>query len=164
MYRPKKYNFTEALQRLRKYCAYQERCHQEVKNKLYEWGFDSEDSGRVIVQLMEERMINEERYTKAIIGGKFRQKGWGRVKITQALKAKGIVNNLIDYSMNEIDEVEYKKKLKSILLKKLGTLKAENDTIKKQKLARFGISKGYESDLVWAVVKEIEGDSFKSSI
>ncbi len=155
MYRPKKYNFTEALQRLRKYCAYQERCHQEVKNKLYEWGFDSEDSGRVIVQLMEERMINEERYAKAIIGGKFRQKGWGKIKIVQALKAKGIVSNLINYSMKEIDEAEYEKKLKGILLKKLDLLKSETLLVKKQKLARFAISKGYESEMVWAAINEL---------
>ena len=155
MYRPKKYNFTEALQRLRKYCAYQERCHQEVKNKLYEWGFDSEDSGRVIVQLMEERMINEERYAKAIIGGKFRQKGWGKVKIVQALKAKGIVSNLINHSLKEIDEEEYRKKLRGILLKKLDLLKLETLMAKKQKLARFAVSKGYESDLVWAGIKEL---------
>ncbi|MCX6352570.1 MAG: RecX family transcriptional regulator [Bacteroidetes bacterium] len=71
----KKYNFPEALQKLRKYCAYQERCHQEVRKKLAEWGFDNEDKDKIIVQLMEEGFLNEERYAKAIVRGKLRQKG-----------------------------------------------------------------------------------------
>ena len=71
--------------RLRRYCAYQERSHLEVRRKLYEWGFDREDTDRVVVQLMEEGFISEERFAKALTGGKFRQKGWGKRKITEAL-------------------------------------------------------------------------------
>ena len=156
---PRKYTYTDALQRMRRYCAYQERCHKEVKDKLYTWGMDTEEIGRILVQLIEEKYLNEERYTKAIIGGKFRQKGWGRIKITQALKSKGIVSNLINYSLTEIDEKEYRIKLKELLIKKLNTLKAEHPLAKKHKMARYAIGKGYESELVWMIIEEILSDS-----
>ena len=155
MYRPKKYNFTEALQRLRRYCAYQERCHKEVQQKLYDWGFDREDSGRVIVQLMEEKFINEERYAKAIVGGKFRVKGWGKNKIVATLKSKGIVSNLINSSLNEINEEDYANTLQKLLVKKLASLKGETKLVQRQKLARFAMGKGYESELVWKLVNDI---------
>lgn len=153
--RPKKYNFIEALQKLRRYCAYQERSHQEVKRKLYEWGFDSDDSAKVIVQLMEESLLNEERFAKAIAGGKFRQKGWGKRKITENLKSKGINDKLISISLKEIDPAAYEKKLILLLEKKLDALKGEHLLAKKQKLARFGISKGYEPELVYKVISQL---------
>jgi regulatory protein len=153
--RLKKYNFTEALQKLRRYCAYQERCHREVKTKLWDWGFNSEESGSIIVQLMEENFLNEERFAKAITGGRFRQKGWGKNKITAALKTKGILPNLIASSLKEINPDDYLKTLKALLLKKSTTLKETNPQIKVQKLARFAISKGYEPELVWENVKDM---------
>jgi regulatory protein len=149
MHTPKKYNFTEALQRLRKYCAYQERCHQEVRQKLRGWGFDAEDTDKVIVQLMEENFLNEERYAKAVTGGKFRTKGWGKRKIVETLKQKGISSYLVNASMKEIDSKDYLKKLDELMLKKQKTLKGEQPIAQKQKLARFAFSKGYESELVW---------------
>jgi regulatory protein len=153
--RLKKYNFTEVLQKLRRYCAYQERSHQEVKRKLYEWGFDADDSAKVIVQLMEESLLNEERFAKAVAGGKFRQKGWGRRKITQSLKAKGINEKLIAASLKEIDTEAYEKKLSVLLEKKMDTLKGEHYLGKKQKLSRFGISKGYEPELVYKIIQQL---------
>jgi regulatory protein len=149
MHTPKKYNFTEALQRLRKYCAYQERCHQEVRQKARGWGFDTEDTDKLIVQLMEENFLNEERYAKALAGGKFRTKGWGKKKIVETLKQKGISTYLVNTSMKEIDSEDYLQKLDELMLKKQKTLKGEQPIVQKQKLARFALSKGYESELVW---------------
>jgi regulatory protein len=151
----KKYTFLEALEKLRKYCAYQERCHQEVRNKMYSWGFGAEDMDRACVQMMEENMLNEERYAKAIASGKFRAKGWGKKKITMALKQKGISPYLVKSSIGQIDEADYEKKLTTLLEKKAISLKAEHPQVKKQKLARYAIGKGYEPDLVWKVVGEI---------
>lgn len=159
MIRPKKYNFTEALQRLRRYCAYQERCHQELKKKLWDWGFDAEDSGRVISQLIEEGFLNEERYAKAIAGGKFRVKGWGKRKITESLKQKGISSAyLLKTAMKEITEEDYENKLLQLLQKKRDSLKAETPPVRRQKLVRYGLGKGYEQELIWRLVNRLEGE------
>lgn len=152
MDRQKKYTFSEALARLRKYCAYQERCHREVRNKMWTWGFGAEDMDRACVQLMEEGMLNEERYAKALAGGKFRTKGWGKKKIILALKQKGISPYLVKSSIKEIDDADYEKKLMVLLQKKNRTLAGENYLVKKQKLARYGIGKGYEPEMVWKAV------------
>src|SRR5690349_1860622 len=125
MQRLKRYTFTEALEKLRKYCAYQERCHQEVRNKMYAWGFGAEEMDRACVQMMEENMLNEERYAKAIASGKFRAKGWGKKKITQALKLKGISPYLVKTSLGQINESDYEKKLAALLEKKAHGLKTE---------------------------------------
>jgi len=140
---------------MRKYCAYQERCHQECKQKMYSWFMYGTDVNQILSQLIEEGFLNEERYAKALAGGKFRQKGWGKKKIENTLKQKGISGYLINSSMKEIDGQDYIKKLKELLLKKKLTLKPENTMIQKQKLGRFAISKGYEGDMVWGMVNEM---------
>jgi regulatory protein len=155
--RPKKYNFTEALQKLRRYCAYQERCHQEIRNKLWEWGFGSEDMDKAAVQLMEEGFLNEERFAKAVVGGKFRQKGWGKRRIVESLKQKGISPTLVNSSLKEINPEDYRNKLLELLEKKAHSLRAELPTARKQKLARYAIGKGYEQELVWELLKSMEG-------
>jgi regulatory protein len=163
MFRPKKYNFSEALQRLRRYCAYQERSHKEVRQKLWDWGFDAEDMDKVSVQLMEEGFLNEERFAKALTGGKFRTKGWGRRKILESLKQKGVTKKLAESSLKEIDEKVYRNKLKELLEKKLKSLGVvSGDTNygvhylkKKQKAARYAVQKGYEAELVWEILEQV---------
>jgi len=150
-----KYSETVALQKLRKYCAYQERCHQEVKTKILSWNFPYRVADQFLVQLIEEGFLNEERFAKAFAGGKFRQKGWGRLKIINALKQKGISPYLINSSMKEIRGDDYQVKLEQLLKKKMPTLKAENEWIMKQKLARFAISKGYENEMVWISINSM---------
>lgn len=152
---PPKYSQPVALQKLRKYCAYQERCHQEVKTKVLSWNFPYRVAEQLVVQLIEEGFLNEERYAKAFVGGKFRQKGWGRLKIVNALKQKGISPYLIKSSLKEIGGDDYQTKLELLLKKKMPTLKAENEWVMKQKLARFALTKGYESEMVWAVINSI---------
>lgn len=149
---PPKYNRAEALQRLRRYCAYQERCHQEVRNKLKEWHLYYSEAEQVLTQLIEEGFLNEERFAKAFAGGKFRTKGWGRQKIVNVLKQKGISPYLINTSMKEIDAPDYSKKLEQLLQKKKLSLKDDKPMNQKQKLARFAMGKGYESEMVWNVV------------
>jgi regulatory protein len=152
---PPKYTPKEALPRLRKYCAYQERCHQELKQKMYGWNMYGSDIDQLITQLIEEGFLNEERYAKALAGGKFRQKGWGRKKIENTLKMKGISGYLLSAAMKEIDGDDYKKKLVLLLEKKKRTLKSETVMNEKQKLARFAIGKGYEPEMVWVAVNEM---------
>lgn len=157
VFRPKKYNFSEAMQRMRKYCAYQERCHQEVRRKLYDWGFDNEDIDKVSVQLMEEGFLNEERFAKALAGGKFRTKGWGKKKIEEQLKQKGVSSYLVKTSLQtEINPEQYRERLRALLEKKLHMLRTEKmPQMRKQKAARFAMTKGYEPELVWSVLGEL---------
>ena len=153
--RPKKYySSTEALQLLRKYCAYQERNHQEVRNKLLSLGIRGNDLENLIVKLIEDGFLNEERYALAFAGGKFRMKNWGRNKIEQQLKAKGISDYLINKAIKEIGEGDYKKSLQQLLGKKAGSIKDSNVFSKKQKLSNFLIRKGYEQEFVWEEVKK----------
>ena len=156
MSKPKKYTFTDAVGKLRKYCAYQERCHKEVRDKMWGWGFGAEEMDRACVQLMEEGLLNEERYAKALAGGKFRTKGWGRRKILEMLKQKGISPYLVKTSMKEIADEDYEKKLSALIAKKANSLKGEQPIMRKQKLARYAIGKGYEPELVWKVVGGLE--------
>lgn len=140
----------QALPKLMKFCAYQERTHQEAREKLYELGVYGDDAEEVIVQLIEDNFLNEERFAKAFAGGKFRMVHWGKVKIQYALKQKGLSEYCIRKGMEEIGEEEYLQSLQKILQKKLASLATETNTlIIKQKIAQYAIGKGYESDLVW---------------
>lgn len=105
---------------------------------------------------MEEGFLNEERFAKALAGGKFRTKGWGKKKIEEQLKQKGVSGYLVKTSLQtEINAEQYREKLKAILEKKLYMLRAENALTKKQKAARFAMTKGYEPELVWNVLAEL---------
>jgi regulatory protein len=146
----------QALPKLMKFCAYQERTHQEAREKLYELGVYDDDAEEVIVRLIEDNFLNEERFAKAFAGGKFRMVHWGKQKILYALKQKGLSDYCIKKGMEEIGEEEYIQSLQKILQKKLTSLASEtNPLIIKQKLAQYAISKGYESDLVWREVQEL---------
>jgi regulatory protein len=143
-----------ALGRMRRYCAYQERSHTDVRTRLLELGMRGNDLENVIVKLIEEGFLNEERYAIAFAGGKFRMKNWGRNKIEQQLRAKGISDYLINKAMKEIGEDDYKKSLQKLLKKKAVSIKDSNVFSRKQKLSNFLIRKGYEPELVWEEVKK----------
>ena len=145
----------EAWDRIRKYCAYQERSHKEVQDKLDALNQDPGTAAELITQLVEEDFLNEERFARAFVKGKFNQNNWGREKIGQGLKAKGIHPNLVSLAMQEIDEEEYREKLKTLLNKKNRTLKPRNHYDRKAKLARYLIGKGFEQELVWDVIRKV---------
>ncbi|MDZ4758284.1 MAG: regulatory protein RecX [Bacteroidota bacterium] len=145
----------EYLDKARRYCSYQERCHSEVRNKLYELGARGLDLDNIIVRLIEENFLNEERFAIAYAGGKFRQKQWGRVKITLELKARKISVYCIQKAMKEVPEDDYVQTLDNIIFKKNNLLKEKNPLTKKMKLVAYGISRGYEQDLVWSAVNRM---------
>ena len=145
----------EAQSRARKYCAYQERSHAEVRNKLLQWGQKGMALEEIMTKLIEENFLNEERFAKAYTGGKFRIKGWGRNKIVQQLHAKKISEYSINQALKEINEKDYKKTLKNLLEKKEKTLKGLTVFEKKNKLARFLAAKGYETELVWDKLNDL---------
>ncbi len=151
----KKYTPAQSLAKIQNYCAYQERSHKEVKNKLYEYGLYSNQVEELISQLITDGFLNEERFAKAYAGGKFRIKKWGRVKIKHGLKALGLTKYCIQRGLNEIESADYSKTLKTLLKKKLAESKEQNPFKKRDKVARFAIGKGYESELVWEYIRDL---------
>ncbi len=131
------------------YCKYQERCHSEVRTKLYELGFGKTDVEYQISELISAGVLNEERFARAFARGKWRLLKWGRVKITQQLKAKKVSDYCIKKGLSEIDGEEYEAILLKIAEKKAEELKKErNIRAKMAKMQRFLLQKGYEQDLV----------------
>jgi len=154
-YEKKKKIYTphQAKLKAESYCAYQERAQQEVRDKLYEWGLHLEEVEQLISDLISENFLNEERFAKAYVLGKFRMKGWGKVKIKQHLKAKRVSDPLIKIALREIDLDEYENKLDSIIEKKIPDTGSKLSRADKAKLVRHLQSKGYESDLIFSKLK-----------
>ena len=139
----------EALQKAKQYCAYQERCHSEVKDKLYSFGLHKKDVDELLSELISDNYLNEERFAIQYAGGKFRIKQWGRVKIKYALKQKQVSEYCIKKALKHIDENDYNKTAKKLFDQKLKTLKAEKNIFsRKKKLQDHLIQKGYESAIV----------------
>jgi len=154
---PKKIKITDekvALAKAEHFCAYQERAQQEVRNKLYEWGLWTDAVENIIIQLIAGNFLNEERFAKAYAQGKFKLKGWGRIKIKQGLKLKNIPPALLKKALQTIDADDYIAMLSKILYKKAALL-TEKDAFKRRyKLQQYALSRGYESDLIADVLKE----------
>lgn len=140
----------EGLERIKHYCAYQDRCHSEVRNKLLELSYRGNELEEVISMLISEDFLNEERFARSYCRGKFRFKNWGRVKIIQQLKARQVSDYCIKKGLEEIDEREYLHVLEQLFLKKLETLRNEkNSWRKKSKLLQYLRSKGFEPSLIY---------------
>lgn len=154
----KKLSPTEAKQKIYRYCAYQERSHKEVRDKLYEYGLYRDEVEELLSALITEGFLNEERFAKAFAGGKFRMQRWGRIKILNELEARGLTSNCIKIGMKEIEDADYIKTLREILDRKLNQLDEDNAFVKRDKLARYAIQKGFEPDLVWPEVKTLVKD------
>lgn len=146
----------QALQKARHYCAYQERCHSEVKEKLYSLGLWKKDVEEALSRLIEENYLNEERFAIQFAGGRFRMKHWGRVKIRYELKQKLASEYCIKKALAAIDEEAYCQTLEKLAAEKWNTLEREkNSFVRKRKVQDYLLQKGYESDLVSQVLKEV---------
>ncbi|HNA92369.1 MAG TPA: regulatory protein RecX [Chitinophagaceae bacterium] len=145
----------QALQKLKQYCAYQERCHREVKEKLYALGVWKRDHDEIIATLIEENYLNEERFAIAYAGGKFRIKGWGRVKIKYELKQKRVSEYCIKKALKQIDESNYIDKLTKLAIEKYQSLKGEQYLIRKKKTIDYLVGRGFELDLINFVISEL---------
>ncbi len=149
----KKLNPQQALLKAQQSCAYQERCQQEMRDKLYEWGLYSTDVENIIANLITDNFLNEERFAKAYAGGKFRIKKWGKVKIKIELKKRKISEYCIKKAMQEISDKDYLKTLKELIAKKSKEIKGGKDYQRKYKIAQYIASRGFEQDLIWDVLK-----------
>lgn len=154
----KKYHTREqALQKLQRYCAYQDRCHSEVRSKLLSLGIYGDELEEIVVELIEENFLNEERFARSYARGKFRFKCWGRHRIRRELKSRRISDYLIRKALEEIDPDEYQQALHDFLSRKLPLIKAASAYEEKQKLAAYAQRRGFESELIWEVVNEVTG-------
>jgi regulatory protein len=147
----------QALQKIRHYCAYQERCHSEVREKLYSFGLWKKDTELILSQLIEEDYLNEERFAIGFSGGRFRMKHWGRIKIRYELSRKKISEYCIRRALQHIDEADYQRRLKELALDKwLHHRKEKNIFARKRKVQDYLLQKGYEPDLIGNMLREME--------
>ncbi len=145
----------EALEKLKHYCAYQDRCHKEVEQKLFDLKVWGEDADNIIFTLIQENFLNEERYARSFVRGKFKMKKWGRNKIRYALKRNQISDYCIKKGLREIEEDDYLKTLKELAEKKYDSLKREQYLRRKYKVKQHLARKGYEYELINRVLEEI---------
>src|SRR6202011_1025201 len=138
-------------QKLKHYCGYQERCHLEVKEKLYSLGIRKQDRDEILAKLIEENYLNEERFAMQFAGGKFRINHWGKRKITYVLKEKQVNEYLIRKAL-KIDKDEYIKTLQQLAAKKYLSVKTEPFLVRKKKTIDYLLQKGYEPELINQVI------------
>ncbi|GAA4001660.1 regulatory protein RecX [Hymenobacter fastidiosus] len=156
------YTPSEALPKIAAFCAYQERNQKEVESKLREYGLNEDEAGEIIIRLSREKMLDEERYAQAFVRGKVRIKKWGRRRITQELKQKGISDYCIKAGMKEIDGDEYYQNLVDVLEKRDRVEKERNQRLRRQKLIMFMTVKGYENDLIRMALDDLGKEAEES--
>ena len=145
-----------ALMKMQSWCAYQERCQQDARNKLFELGLWPEAVENIIVKLIEDNFLNEERFATAFARGKFTIKKWGRIKIKQELKQKRVGDYCLKKAMQQIDETEYMATLKKLIDSKRKLIKEKSPIKLNYKLMNYVLSKGYEKDLVFDILNNKE--------
>ena len=149
------HTLTEATKKLERFCAYQERCHKEVVEKLRGMGMIPQAIDHILAHLILENYVNEERFAKSFTRGKFRIKNWGRDRIVRELKTRDISNFNIQIALREIKDTEYLDVLHEIALKRWHQLTNEDPQKRKQKLASYLRYRGWESDLVYDKISEL---------
>jgi regulatory protein len=143
----------QALVKAEHFCAYQERSQKEVRYKLVEWGMRGDELEEIISELILNNFLNEERFAKSYASGKFNIKHWGRVKIKQGLKLKGVPDKILQKAIYSIDDDDYLQTIEKLAIKKVERLN-ENDPFKrKNNLMSYLQAKGFETDLILLVLK-----------
>lgn len=151
----KVFTVDEIKKKLEYYCAYQDRCHQEVEKKMREFHLIPEARELILLHLMQHNFLNEERFSKSFARGKFRIKQWGKRRIVQELKMRNISAYNIKTGLKEIEEDEYIAMLHKVASSKNNSIKESNLFKRKQKLYQYLYGRGYESNLIQDVTKEI---------
>ncbi|MDO6433364.1 regulatory protein RecX [Flavitalea sp. BT771] len=146
----------QALQKARHYCSYQERCHSEVKEKLYSFGLRKNDVETALSQLIEDNYLNEERFAVQFAGGRFRLKHWGKVKIRYELRQKQVGDYCIKKALAAISEDDYARALAKLAEAEWESLKNEEPFLRRQKVQAYLVRKGYETDRIQAALAQIE--------
>ena len=154
-YSVKTYTVDEAQKKLEHYCAYQERCHKEVTQKLYDMKMIPEARDKIIVHLLQHNFLNEERFAQAYTRGKFRIKKWGKQRIQLELKRRDISKTIITIALKESSDVDYYNTFHALAEKKVETIRETNAQKKRKKLADYLFYRGWESHLVYDKIREL---------
>ncbi|MGA9650284.1 regulatory protein RecX [Pedobacter sp.] len=143
----------QALAKAESFCVYQERSQKEVRYKLVEWGIRGDELEEILSELIMSNFLNEERFANSYTSGKFNIKKWGRIKIKQGLKLKGVPDKMMNKALYSIDDGDYMQTLENLALKKASSL-AENNTLKrKMKLISYLQTRGFETELILLALK-----------
>jgi len=158
MKKPTKTTFTikEALQKLEHFCAYQERCHDEVVAKLYSLKMTGDEIDSIVVQLIEGNFLNETRFACSFARGKHRIKHWGKIRITNELKARNISTTNITLALKEISAEEYYETFENLAERCWNNISETNILKKRKKFCDYLLRRGYESNLVYEKAKELD--------
>lgn len=150
------YSVTEAKLKLQQFCAYQDRCHKEVVEKLQKMNMIPEAIDMIVSELIQDNFLNEERFAKSFARGKFRIKKWGRLRITRELKLRAISKYNIDIALKEISEEAYLDTLDELATKRANSIKETNPFKRKKKIADYLFYRGWEAHLVYEKINELE--------
>ncbi len=153
---PKPMTPAEALHRAAALCSTAEHCTADIREKLTRWGISANDTHTIIERLVSERFIDESRYATAFAKDKFRFAGWGRIKIRYALQQKHIAGDEIDQALTVIDEEQYLNRLATLLQDKNRNIHDDNPESRKAKLCRFAASRGFETNLIFRQLKNLD--------
>jgi regulatory protein len=159
MLRRKHFTTEQALQKIKQYCTYQERCHKEVKEKLYSYGLHKSDTEKIVADLIENDFLNEERFAIQFAGGKFRMKQWGRKKIQYELQQKGVNTYSTKVALKELDQSDYSDTLHKLASVKWESLATEHPLTRQAKTQSYLMQKGFEPDLISKAIKELRSGS-----
>ena len=152
------YTISQALDKAMKYCAYQERCQMEVRNKLRSFQLTEDQREEVIAELISQNFLNEERFSESFARGKFNIKGWGKKKIVLALRQKDISDYCIKKGLQQIDEEEYLPFLSQLIEKSFDKYDGVSNYQQIAKTAQYVIGRGFEPHLVWQELKSYTND------
>ncbi|WP_299259608.1 regulatory protein RecX [uncultured Aquimarina sp.] len=155
---PQSITVTEALKKMEHYCAYQERCHKDIKDKLSSMKLIPEAKEKIILHLLEHNFLNEERFAKSFARGKFRIKKWGKQRIVRELKFRQISEYCIKMALKEIPENEYLETFHELAEKKFATISETNAFKKRKKLIDYLLYRGWENQLVFEKVNELQNN------
>ena len=155
----KTYTVAEALDKLRNYCAYQERCHKDVKDKLYTMGMIAQASDQIIGTLVSENYLNETRFAQQFASGKLSIKHWGKVRIKRELNIRGVSDYDINNAIKTIETGVYLDKIHTISDKKWQQLDRYSAQIKKQKLFQYLAYRGWETDLIYQQINRLSHEN-----
>ena len=136
------------------YCAYQERCHLEVTNKLNKLGIFGDELDEYVCYLIDENFLSETRFSEAYVRGKFNNNNWGRVKISRELKLRNISDWNISNALSQINSEDYNNKLRKLCLK-LVELNDKSEFELKNKVVKNLSYKGWEVDLVIKTLNQL---------
>ena len=156
----KYYSKDDALDVLKKYCVYQDRCHSEVRTRLLKLKIYGDDLEDIIVELIQDDYLNEERFARSYVRGRYRIKSWGRYKIERGLKEKRVSEYCIRKGMTEILEEEYLENLERMLLKRANIRPSTNERLLNIELMKFAQSKGYKYDEAKDIIGEITREKY----